>query len=113
MSNFAEYKTINPQSSLSESELKAYWESGDAIEKALIDGSVKLMRKLEFVNEVNIVLPYESNVYEISVNKLELEKFIGKDFKIISENWSKTFSNSYIYNAKGRQAFFEKFGNKR
>ena len=33
---FTDYKEINPQSSLTESELKAYQESGDAIEKHLL-----------------------------------------------------------------------------
>ncbi|QIH34546.1 hypothetical protein [Sphingobacterium sp. DR205] len=110
VSNFTEYKEINPQSSLTESELKAYWDSGDAIEKALIDGSVRIMRKLDFVDQVNINLPYEEEIYEISVNKAELEKFIGTDFKSITDNWDKRFSDPYVYNKKGREAFFKKFG---
>ncbi|MCW3162518.1 hypothetical protein [Chryseobacterium oryctis] len=110
VSNFKEYKELNPQSSLTESELKAYWESGDAIKKTLIDGSVRIMRKLPFVNEVNTILPYDKKVYEISIRKSELEKFIGKDFKSILENWDKSFSEPYVYSKKGRQEFFEKFG---
>lgn len=110
VSNFTDYKEINPQSSLTESELKAYWESGDAIEKALVDGSVRIMRKLDFIDEVNIILPYEGETYKISVNKSELEKFIGTDFKSITDNWDKTFSDPYVYNKKGRTAFFKKFG---
>jgi len=110
VSNFNDYKEINPQSSLTESELKAYWESGDAIEKALVDGSVRIMRKLDFIDEVNIILPYEGETYKISVNKSELEKFIGTDFKSITDNWDKTFSDPYVYNKKGRKAFFKKFG---
>jgi hypothetical protein len=71
------------------------------------------MRKLDFVNEVNIILPYDKKVYKISVNKSELEKFIGTDFKSITENWNKTFSDPYVYDKKGRKAFFEKFGMKK
>lgn len=59
VSNFTDYKEINPQSSLSESEFKAYWKSGDAIEKALVNGSVRIMRKFDFIDEVNIILSYE------------------------------------------------------
>ncbi|MBV6881948.1 hypothetical protein NG800_019120 [Epilithonimonas ginsengisoli] len=110
VSNFTDYKEINPQSSLTESELKAYWQSGDAIEKALIDGSVRIMRKLDFIDEVNIILPFEEKMYKISVNKSELEKFIGIDFKSITGNWDKTFSNPYVYDKKGREIFFKKFG---
>ncbi len=110
VANYTEYKGINPQSSLTEEQLKAYWETGDAIHKALIDGSVRIMRKLDFVNEVDIILPYQNNVYEISLNKPELEKFIGSDFETIVNNWEKTFYDPYVYTKEGRKAFFEKFG---
>lgn len=110
VSNFKEYKELNPQSSLTESELKSYWESGDSIEKALIDGSVRIMRKFEFINEVKIILPYNKKTYEISVNKSDLEKFIGTDFKSIIENWNKKFSEPYVYDSNGRQLFFKRFG---
>ena len=113
VSNFEEYKKLNPQSSLTEDDLNVYWESGDAIEKALIDGSVKIMKKLNFVNEVRIELPYKENIYNISVSKTELEKFTGKDFETITSNWNELFSNPYVYNKKGRDTFFAKFGSKR
>ncbi|OWP83838.1 hypothetical protein BWK59_08490, partial [Flavobacterium davisii] len=78
--NFAEYKELNPQSGLTENDLDAYWESGNAIEKALIDGSVKIMTKLDYINAVKIILPYKSKTYSINVNKNDLEKFTGSNF---------------------------------
>ena len=113
VSNYKEYKEVNPQSSLSENELKAYWESGDAIKKALNDGSVRIMKKLSFLNEVKIVLPYNKETYEIVVNKSEFEKFIGKDFNTIIEDWDNSFSNPYVYDKKGREEFFNNFGLKK
>ena len=113
VSNYEEYKKLNPQSTLTETELKAYWESGDAIEKALIDGSVKIMLKLDFINQVSIILPFNKIVYEISVSKSELEKFIGTDFNSISKNWDELFSKPYVYDQKGRMMFFDKFGAKK
>lgn len=112
VANYEEYKKLNPNSSLSESELKAYWETGDSIEKSLIDGSVRIMKKLDFVNCVNIILPFGKNIYEVSINKSNLEKFIGKDFKFIKENWNEAFLNPYVYDKNGRQIFFRKFGKK-
>ncbi|MBX2953469.1 MAG: hypothetical protein KF870_13250 [Leadbetterella sp.] len=113
VSNYKEYKEINPQSSLTEVELNGYWETEDSIQKALNDGSVRIMRKLDFISEVNIILPFNENIYEISVNRLELERFVGKDFKTIEENWDTLFSNPYVYDKNGRQVFFEKFGAKK
>ena len=108
--DYSEYKKINPDSGLSEEDLKSYWESGDAIQKALVDGSVKIMKKLDYINEVEIILPYQGKTYSIIVSKNKLEKFIGSDFKSINEDWDNKFSNPYVYNDSGRKKFFAKFG---
>ena len=108
--DYNEYKEKNPQSIITESEFSSYWESGNAIEKALIDGSVRIMKKLEFVQEVQIILPFKDKKYSINVSKIELEKFVGTDFNSMKENWDKTFSNPYVYEKDGREKFFERFG---
>ena len=111
--NYSEYKELNPQSLLSKSDLESYWESGDAIEKALVDGSVRLLRKMDFLEQTNITLPYKGTVYSISVNKTELEKFIGADLTEIVANWDDLFSNPYVYSDAGRARFFNQFGTKK
>lgn len=110
--NYEEYKELNPQSGLTESDLEGYWESGDAIEKALVDGSVRIMKKLDYIDTVSIILPYKRTTYTISVNKADLEKFVGADFATIQNKWDKTFSNPYVYDDNGRKSFFNKFGKK-
>lgn len=110
--NYNEYKELNPQSGLTESELEAYWVSGDAIEKALVDGPVRIMKKLDYIDTVSIILPYKGTTYTISVNKNDLEKFVGADFQTIKSKWDETFSNPYVYNDKGRKSFLNKFGMK-
>lgn len=108
--DFEEYININPQSSLKKSDLKSYWDSGDAIEKALVDGSVRLMKKLDFLNQVIIILPVNDITYTIDVSKSELTKYINADFEKVKSNWDETFSNPYVYSSSGRKKFFEKFG---
>ncbi|WP_079242840.1 hypothetical protein [Chryseobacterium indologenes] len=108
--NFAEYKELNPQSNLTKNDLKEYWSSGNAIQKAMIEGSVRLMKTLSFINEVEIILPFENNVYKIDVKKAELEKFTGKDFSEITKKWTESFIDPYVYDSKGREKFFNKFG---
>ena len=110
--DYNEYKELNPQSSLTKSDLESYWESGDAIEKALVDGSVRLLRKMDFLEQTNITLPYKGTTYSISVNKAELEKFIGADLAQIVANWDELFSNPHVYTDDGRRKFFNKFGSK-
>lgn len=108
--DYAEYKELNPQSSLTENDLDAYWESGNAIEKALIEGSVKIMTKLDYINTVKIILPHKGKIYSINVNKTEFEKFAGSNFNKIKDNLENDFINKYVYNENGRKEFFKRFG---
>lgn len=108
--DFEEYKNLNPQSSLNEYDLRSYWESEQAIERALVDGSVRLMRKLEFLNHVVIILPVDGRTYTIDISKGDLTEYLNVDFEEVKSNWDDTFSNPYVYSEKGRKKFFEKFG---
>ena len=83
------------------------------MEKALVDGSVRLMKKLDFLNQVEIILPSKGKKYSVNVKKSELEKFIGSDFNTIKNNWDEKFSNPFVYNDNGRQKFFSEFGKKK
>jgi len=110
--DFKEYKELNPQSGLTESDLDNYWNSNDAIEKALVEGSVRIMKNLDFINKVEIILPNKGKIYSINVTKKDLEDFIGFNFEEVKNNWNEKFSNPYVYNDNGRQKFFAKFGKK-
>ena len=108
--DFKEYKSINPNSRVTKEDLENYWSTGKAIKKALVDGSVKLMKKMEFINETEIELPIKGKVYSISVSKEVLEKFTGQPFKMMCEDFGKSFSDKYVYNESGREKFFKTFG---
>jgi len=109
--NFKEYKKLNPQSGLTESDLKSYWSTSDAIKKMLVGSPVRIMKSLDFINEVKIILPFENRTYQIDVKRSELVKFIGQSINEIKSDWSKSFADPYIYNKEGREEFFKKFGN--
>ncbi len=97
-------------SKLTQSDLNGYWNTRDAIEKALVDGSVRMMKKLDFLNNVEIVLPYNQKTYSIKVTKEKLEWYIGKSFVMIEADWNQSFSEPYVYNNEGREKFFKEFG---
>lgn len=108
--NYNEYKKLQPQSTLTEEQLKSYWESGDAILKAINDGGVRLMMKIDEIDEVRIKIPYKENIYSICVKREEVESFLGYKFDEIRDKWDDTFSNKYVYSKEGRKEFFSKFG---
>lgn len=109
--NFKEYKKLNPQSGLTESDLKSYWSTDDAIKKMLVGSPARIMKNLDFINEVKIILPFKNKTYQIDVKKSELIKFTGKSMIEIKSDWANSFADPYIYNKEGREKFFKKFGN--
>lgn len=107
--DYTEYKQLQPQSTLTENDLKEYWSTGNAIQKVLVEGPVQIMKKLSFIDEVELILPFQDKVYRVDVKKTELEKFIGKDFSVITNSWTKNFVDPYVYDKKGSQKFLNKF----
>lgn len=111
--NYKEYKELNPQSGLKKENFDDYWSTEEVIEKALVDGSVRLMKKLDFVDHVEIILPNQGKEYSIRIKKTELEQFIGLDFQTIIANWDEEFTEPFVYNDQGRKKFFSQFVKKK
>ncbi|WP_179354378.1 hypothetical protein [Winogradskyella vidalii] len=108
--DYEEYKTIQPQSTVSRELYRSYWETGDAVLKALIDGSVRLLKEIKHLTGSRIILYSKDEVYEINVDINSLEKFTEKSIEEIRTNWNDNFSNKYVYSKQGRIEFFSKFG---
>jgi len=109
VSNYEEYKELQPQSNLTAEMFYLYWVTGDKLKKNLVEIPVNLMRKLDFLNKVELTLPRNKKTYFISVEKSQLEKFINKDFQEIINDWTNTFYDPYVYTKENRDRFFEKF----
>lgn len=101
-SNFNEYKELQPQSTVTKEQWARYWSTGDAVLKALNDGSVRLMREIDELNRVIITIPFEENIYTIDTLRADLENFLGADFSLIKKAWNNVFSDPYVYNKEGR-----------
>ncbi|WPO81892.1 hypothetical protein SD427_14100 [Chryseobacterium sp. JJR-5R] len=108
--NYKEYKELNPQSGLKENDLKLYWSTGSTIQKTLVGSPARLMKKFNFINEIEIILPFQNKIYQIDVKRAELEKFVGKSISEIENDWINSFADPYIYDQKGREQFLRKFG---
>ena len=77
--DFDTYKAATPESNVDEEDYKLYWGSGDAIEKALFKGVSDLMDKEPNINKLNLSLPFQGKHYTYSVERSEVEKYIGAD----------------------------------
>jgi len=77
--DFDTYIAANPKSNVDEEAYKLYWGSGDAIEKALFKGVSDLMDKEANMNKLNLSLPFDGKDYTYTVERSEVEKYIGGD----------------------------------
>lgn len=108
--DYEEYKKLQPQSGVTKEQFDSYWYSEKTVLKVINDGGVRLMRKIDQINEVVIKIPYNENMYSVHIKKNEIEDFLGYKFKEIRLDWDNTFSNRYVYSKEGRKEFFKKFG---
>lgn len=108
--DFEDYKNLQSQSSVTEALFESYWSTGAAVLKAINDGGVRLMRKIELLNKVSIKIPFKDDIYTIELIRKDVEAFVGYKFDDIRKNWDDTFSNKYVYSKVGREEFFRKFG---
>ncbi len=110
VNGYTEYKKLQPQSSVSEEELKSYWSGGDAILKTLIEASGRVLLELDFSDMVIIKLPFEGKVYQIKVSTKQLERYTNTSKDLLLKGWSEYFVDKYVYDKLEREKFFRKFG---
>ena len=94
-----------------EQEHDDYWESGKKIQKALVGIPARIIMKLDFVNSVNLTIPFNDQVYSTNISKQDLEQYTGHTMEEIRGDWNSKFSDVYIYklNNPEREAYFNKF----
>lgn len=110
VNDYNDYSNLNPQSSLSKKDFETYWYTGDAINKALIDGSVRILRDLDFVETVKLNIPLKNKYKSIELNRKDLELLTDKSFNEIKNNWTE-FNDKYVYTSEGRSEILSKYGN--
>ncbi len=89
----------------------SYWDTGKKIEKVMVGAPVRLMKKLDFIEKVNLTLPFKDKNYSISITKKQVENYTKLKFSEIENNWNESFADKYIYSIKNknREAYFKKF----
>lgn len=111
ISSYSEYKSLNPNSNVSEDSYNNYWKTGDAINKTLMDIPVRLMRQFSTINKVRVVLPFENKQYSVALERMTVEKYFNFSLKDLQlpEAWTSQFVNRYENNKEERAKFAEKF----
>ncbi|KOO42687.1 hypothetical protein AMD01_16200 [Priestia koreensis] len=111
--SFEEYKQANPNSNLTETDYKGYFETGDAIEKILVSENTRLLRQFPELTATSMALPYGGKTYSIDLERKEVNEYLG--FKVeeltpgADGSWNKDFNDPIVYDDANRKKFFGKF----
>ncbi|TAD98766.1 MAG: hypothetical protein EAZ97_10395 [Bacteroidetes bacterium] len=95
--------------------LSWYWDTNDKIEKAMVSIPARVMKDFDFVNVVELTLPFESKTYYTKISRQEIEAYTRTSFENIKKDFSVNFVDIYVYNKKigetnkKRKDYFDKF----
>jgi hypothetical protein len=114
VSDYEQYKELHPQikfqkNPITKEYLDNYWETGDGIEKALVDGSIRVLAECDFVEIVGITIPWydELDINRIMVFRSEFSNYTGLSLSDIKNDGN--LKDPYVYDDAIRHKFRLKF----
>lgn len=112
--SYEEYLNDNPHSQNTKEDYLNYFGTKSIIEKWIVLEPARILRDYTEIDNVEVTLPFEGKVYHATVNREQLNKFIGFDITTLNPNdpsWTTKFANIYGYGLKNekRKALFEHF----
>ncbi|MBX8946819.1 hypothetical protein [Lysinibacillus sp. K60] len=109
--SYLEYQFDNPDTKITEDIYLDYFGTFNKIEKWIVLEPARILRDFKESNCIEITLPFEEKVYHATVERNELNKFLGFDITLldpIDKTWNEKFSDVYGYGLKNakRTALF-------
>lgn len=111
--DFAELQAAKPDTKFTEADFNGYWESGDAVNKALMEESTRLFREFPALASVQVSLPFQGKTYYVDVTKQEIEDYFDVNFADLHEDetldkWKSEVAEQY-FTEEERGKYAEKF----
>ncbi|MDR4997911.1 hypothetical protein [Brevibacillus parabrevis] len=108
--DFATLKKAKPDTKLKETDFKDYWESGDGINKVLMEEPIRLLREFPALQKVTLTVNHDKK-YSISVDRATVEDYLKVNLAEIGtdkEKWRNEIVNKFFTKAE-RAKYIEKF----
>jgi len=83
-----------------------YWNSGNAIQKAMVGIPARIMMKLNFLNSVKLAIPFNEEVYSTNISLQDLEQYTGHTIAEIRSDWDNKFSDVYVVSGRKLDLFY-------
>jgi hypothetical protein len=110
--NYDDYKAASADAQLSEAEFKNFFPVVDAINKVLMEESMRLLREFPALQKVTITIPYNNQIYAIDTSRRSMEMYLRVSFKKIHDELSqkqwKELKKKY-FTTKERDKFAKRF----
>jgi hypothetical protein len=110
--NYDDYLKSNPSPLLTQQDYVDYFTKDDQLTKILVTEPVRLLMKLEFLDEITFNLPFNGKSYYLTLEREATEEYIGMDLaelKIDKIMWRDRFLGKFVYDNQIRAKFIENF----
>lgn len=107
--SYDNYKAAKPDSKISKEDFNNYWSTGDAINKALMEEPLRLLREFPELQNVSMILPFQGKHYFTNVDRSTVEEYLK--FKLASldkDAWIEKVSNKF-FTKEERSKYIAKF----
>ncbi|TAE74926.1 MAG: hypothetical protein EAZ85_03550 [Bacteroidetes bacterium] len=95
-----------------EQEFSQYFRNEEQFDKIIVTEPVRLLMKLSFLNQITLEIYTENRNMTLAIDRDSVEDYLDIDLEemnIDKEIWRDSFQGMHVFDAKGREAFLDKF----
>ncbi|MGF9910087.1 hypothetical protein [Brevibacillus porteri] len=108
--DFAALKKAKPETGMTEADAKNYWESGDAINKALMEEPIRLLKEFPELQKVKVTLNHGKK-YTTEIDRATIEDYLKVNLaetKADKDKWRNEIVNKF-FTKEERAKYTERF----
>lgn len=108
--DFATLKKVKPETGMTEVDAKNYWESGDAINKGLMEEPIRLLKEFPELHKVKVTLNHGKK-YTTEIDRATIEDYLKvnlSEAKADKDKWRNEVVNKF-FTKDERAKYIEKF----
>jgi len=111
--SYEDYIKLKPNTKITKDYYTTYWSTGDAINKAMMEEPIRLLREFPWLNKVDLTLPFEGVKYTVRIDRKTVENYLNVNLAEIhkdstNEQWVNKIVNKY-FNKEERSKYVQIF----
>lgn len=111
--NYQDFKSLNTNSTISEKDFNDYWNTGDAINKALMEEPVRVLREFLALKQVRLLIVSAGKEYSSEIDRKTAEDYFQVNLEELNKDknldlWREKIVKPYFNDAE-REKYINKF----